>query len=1021
MADDLNNENNIIIARQQQRRGLKQDLPQPLRPGELGFTTDSQQLYIGTDTSAPGSSKFNTSSTFEVTVNARQHAISIANNQVIAFTVPFIKYSNGEYSGATTVKQWQPTFARSVISATKFPESEHTSSDKPVFATKDTKGLQTTLSNGSTATLLVSLTNDGGLDNTGNIRVGDQLVIGTSNPITVNVTDVYLNTGTGEYELTVDSLVTASATTPANVFYNSIKNIFTGQTFKSTDMIVSKNGLRLNPDVDNTNIGVPGPSYDYTFSSTDASNTGIHQLILASAPTPADEVTVCYYSNVDVISAIEGNPVTGNISAYSNIPSFYTEYSIPKYRQFAPENIRLSTTSGLGYIGLDRKHIEAVAESSGNVDSTTGLVFGNLLISRDDIAYDSTNAEIVPSITDQFTVIVSNLVAGQFSPITEQSGAYRYNRIKVTIPSNTSRYFHNKHFNLLAVDGVSGLLNFEIPTKPFSLAREVDINLASVVRYPGNGYTGSGTDTVATIFGSSAGVEVGDWIRVVDAAGTNELHDTVFRVIASRAGQVDIRVAASSIASGNVVPNFTQNHSGLGIVNHGAVEGNIDTTIQAYVTAGTELTNEVTQVVIEDIPLPYANGNANISVSNQTPQTFYLEDYAVNGGDQMATATGNFHPLLDANYTNTLKITPVLSINLQANTTLAEAVTTINKPLVSTKIGVEPEGILPLMDYATQDNGDLNRVFLTQDPAYTSVDVGGIEFSLFEDRDIPTLSTLKLSAGSYTRDEFTVRAKLEKWLNQTLLGRDVNLISSVLTSNLEYKNFPYSENESTNRYYQQVITNKMGSYNLVIDDTYNDVLFSSRQEAASFNNIVNRIYSESPFDRSEDSLEGTKGLLNIRTNIEIQTRSQADIGAATLNFPTMAQALILRTQLPNTEVFRLPIGVYNTYIVEYTLHSTGSTAIDTYTRIGSMLISVNTDINDTAINDRFSSVYNKVDGAEIVEPRFQAVISGNDLIITMEEQFRTPSLPVPGDTLAHSFDCDILFKYVTRRWTSYEV
>ena len=33
---EINNENNIIIARQQQRRGFKQDIPQPLRPGEIG-------------------------------------------------------------------------------------------------------------------------------------------------------------------------------------------------------------------------------------------------------------------------------------------------------------------------------------------------------------------------------------------------------------------------------------------------------------------------------------------------------------------------------------------------------------------------------------------------------------------------------------------------------------------------------------------------------------------------------------------------------------------------------------------------------------------------------------------------------------------------------------------------------------------------------------------------------------------------------------------------------------------------
>ena len=42
--------NNVIVSRIQNRRGLKQDLPNPLRPGELGLATDSKQLYIGADT-----------------------------------------------------------------------------------------------------------------------------------------------------------------------------------------------------------------------------------------------------------------------------------------------------------------------------------------------------------------------------------------------------------------------------------------------------------------------------------------------------------------------------------------------------------------------------------------------------------------------------------------------------------------------------------------------------------------------------------------------------------------------------------------------------------------------------------------------------------------------------------------------------------------------------------------------------------------------------------------------------------
>ena len=39
------------VTRMQQRRGLHRDLPVPLKPGEIGLTTDTRELFIGNDTS----------------------------------------------------------------------------------------------------------------------------------------------------------------------------------------------------------------------------------------------------------------------------------------------------------------------------------------------------------------------------------------------------------------------------------------------------------------------------------------------------------------------------------------------------------------------------------------------------------------------------------------------------------------------------------------------------------------------------------------------------------------------------------------------------------------------------------------------------------------------------------------------------------------------------------------------------------------------------------------------------------
>lgn len=99
----------IIISRIQQRRGLKQDLPQPLRPGEIGFATDSKQVYIGADTDDLISSTYNKTVTFENTLGASASTLSLANAQIIKFTVPHIRYpkGSGSFDGVTKAKSWK--------------------------------------------------------------------------------------------------------------------------------------------------------------------------------------------------------------------------------------------------------------------------------------------------------------------------------------------------------------------------------------------------------------------------------------------------------------------------------------------------------------------------------------------------------------------------------------------------------------------------------------------------------------------------------------------------------------------------------------------------------------------------------------------------------------------------------------------------------------------------------------------------------------------------------------------------
>ena len=112
MAHQDNANLKIIISRIQQRRGLKQDLPHPLRPGEIGFATDSKQVYIGADTDDAISSTYNKTVTLEGTLGASARTLSLANTQIIKFTVPHIRYPKGATisgfkDGVSKSKAWK--------------------------------------------------------------------------------------------------------------------------------------------------------------------------------------------------------------------------------------------------------------------------------------------------------------------------------------------------------------------------------------------------------------------------------------------------------------------------------------------------------------------------------------------------------------------------------------------------------------------------------------------------------------------------------------------------------------------------------------------------------------------------------------------------------------------------------------------------------------------------------------------------------------------------------------------------
>ena len=88
----------IISARIQNRRGLRQNLPQPLLPGELGLATDTGQVFIGADPLDPASITspiieiYNDYITDTISNEAIENSYVAVANQVLG-TTPFVEAS----------------------------------------------------------------------------------------------------------------------------------------------------------------------------------------------------------------------------------------------------------------------------------------------------------------------------------------------------------------------------------------------------------------------------------------------------------------------------------------------------------------------------------------------------------------------------------------------------------------------------------------------------------------------------------------------------------------------------------------------------------------------------------------------------------------------------------------------------------------------------------------------------------------------------------------------------------------
>jgi hypothetical protein len=1102
--------NRIIISRIQQRRGQKQDLPQPLRPAEFGFTTDTRQVFIGADPEDQTASYNKNLSQFEGTLNAQTLTQAIANNQVIAFTVPFIKYSKGKFNGTSILRQWEPEDART--SVTVQLACDHLGPTYNVFADSVTESYSLPVSfDGADQQIQFSYN----AFDENPIRVGDALEgtgIPRANPaVPVTVAEI-ISDDTLTNNVTIrftgfQNPIPDLSNTIVNFTQGSIINNITGRAFRNTDIVVHKNGHQIAGDPDNTLVDAPRSAYEYAFNASNVFATGTHSLTLRSAPSALDDITVAYYSNAAIVQALEGvqsgdgnRYITNNVRDPSyRIRSFYDEYNLPEFLQLDPELIRLSTTTGLGFIGLERKHVLSTAFGE-VIENPSNVSLGDLMFSRLDQELSLVgDVSLVDGNNRQ--VYQANLVFASenvFSEITEANAdtTYRYNRITFAENSNVDLYIQKSASEVIGVDESNSTITFEVPGVDFEVQRDATVSLTT--SRVGNQFGNANSEVFITVTMDTAGILPGDYVRVLDTSGNVancELHDICFQVqeqgftsgsfeiVLTDADAERVHPNNAAFVAGNV--SFTENNDSVAIVNHGGIDafgglgfGVVDEVVQLYtpkrhffeVDPGNVYFLNAVPITPVNVELAYATEYSydvdnSTALRDQDQKTILVRQAP--GQNQFEDfnfiITGEYFPEMPASISNLAAI-PVLAINLSSAITVRDALAIVNTPTATVKVtGSSPlvEDLFPQLDFLP---GTTDQLILTQDPSVTSIGTGGIEFRIFDDPDTDTLQTLGFEARRYGRQTDTVRAKLEQWLNKVVADKNQNIFSRVMTigsvpgfigPNQVPLPITYTDYELLPNLNPPLggvdarpsnIVEPYKMYRVLIDEVFQEVQFCSRQEASNFNTIVNRLYTESLFDRRLDRFEGTRGLLNLKDNIEILTRESSILfGEREVTFSAPFALSILNEQPPFVGIqgFSLETAIYNAFIIDYSIIAINN-PLNQYSRIGTMYVESRgaaEQLNDpdaVIIKDEYASQWDinspPIDGSSvpigpseglppngflIYEPKFGVRYTSGRIEFFLEEY---PELLLRGAAVTtHNINADLAIKYSVRRWSSTDV
>lgn len=420
--------NNVIVSRIQNRRGLKQDLPNPLRPGELGLATDSKQLYIGADTEIQAGA-YNKILSLENTTGAQDAIKSIANNQIITFTVPHIRYTPGSFSGTEKTISYTPSTSKTYT----LPNSG--SDTRTTFRASVTDGnlinLETNLA--FTANTITVVKNGEILSGSDNATVANLVshdYIFSSNTALANThTATFRNllTSTDEVAITyygnsavIQALDGFSSSNTQISYYTSDLNFYDQYSIPDYRKIDEK-FIRVSPT---TGVGHIGLEYKHISvvadSTANITVSGLGHLRTSNASDVQNSITFTPSGASTVVIALDNSGETFNASSYYNYVycdnltnSWVNDKTIPLASSNATAISFTLPSGNAWHTGRTVTAAESVGTTTtitGNVD---GLVAGHTVrfVGGNSTQFNDTNKKYVVQTvgSNSFTVTEDNV------------------------------------------------------------------------------------------------------------------------------------------------------------------------------------------------------------------------------------------------------------------------------------------------------------------------------------------------------------------------------------------------------------------------------------------------------------------------------------------------------------------------------------------------------------------------------------------------------------------------------------